>query len=539
MLIPERSIRCCRRKLQEHPLMSEQYLIGLDYGTESARGVLVNVNTGQIEDSHTHIYRHGVMSSSLPNGTALPPFWALQDATDYIEAAGIILAAIGRGRLVRGIGLGFTASSPLPAHADGTPLSCDYPNEPHAYVKLWKHGASQAWADRISAGGGSFLDDVGGKLSANSLLARAAEMADEAPALWTKTDHFIEAADWLVWQLTARETRSEAFAVYKANYKIGVGYPDHVVPDLLAKLGEPQAIGTAAGALSPEWRARTGITGEAVVAVPIIDSHMVMPSAGAVEPGTLLGALGTSAVFLLLTDQVCPLPVGIEGVAHGCVLPGLWCFEAGQAGFGDVLGWFVRNFPRGNTVTESFAFYNEAARALKAGDGRIVALDWWNGNRVPYADILLTGMFVGMTQQTTGVHLYRALLESLCFGARSIMHCLQAGGAPVKRVVLTSGLSLANPFLMQLMADILGCAVQVPLKEQLTAVGGAIHAAVASGVVADYDEGARRYGADKIITYRPDLEAKPIYDVLYGIYHDLGAEPTNRQAMQRLVLLPA
>lgn len=519
--------------------MSEDYLIGLDYGSESARGVLLDARDGTVVASHTHPYAHGVMSEALPDGTPLPRFWALQDAADYVEAAAVILGTIGRGRIVRGIGLGFTASSPLPARADGTPLSQVHPGEPHAFVKLWQHGAAQPWADRITAKGGAFLDHVGGKLSANSLIARAAEMADEAPALWAQADRFVEAADWLVWRLTDREVRSGALAAYKANYTAGGGYPEGIVPGLSAKLGHPQAVGTAVGPLSAAWRARTGILGEALVAVPVIDSHMVMPSAGAVEPGTLLGALGTSAVFLLLDDQVRPLPKGIEGVAHGGVLPGLWCYEAGQAGFGDTLGWFVRSFPRGETIAASFAAYDEAAQALRPGEGRIVALDWWNGNRVPHGDALLTGLFIGMTRRTTGAHLYRALMESLCFGARSIMDHLLQGGAPVGRIVLTSGLSLANPFLMQVMADVLGREVQVPQKTHLTAIGGAIHGAVAAGVVAGYAEGARRYGATDFATYRPDPDAKRIYDVLYAIYCDLGADRANRAAMQRLATVHA
>lgn len=515
-------------------MAEDHHLIGLDYGTESARGVLVDVRSGRVEASHTHPYRHGVMSAALPCGTRLPPFWALQDAADYLEAAEAILGAIGRGRNVCGIGLGFTASTPLPAKADGTPLSSFHPDQLHAYAKLWKHGAAQPWADRITGEGGAFLDDFGGKLSANSLIAKAAEMADSAPALWVEADRFIEAADWLVWRLTGQETRSAALATYKANYRPGIGYPGHLVPGLAAKLAEPQAIGTSVGSLSAAWRQRTGIRGTALLAVPVIDSHMVVPGAGAVEAGTLVGALGTSAVFLLLDDTARPLPAGIEGVGRDGVLPGFWCHEAGQAGFGDTLGWFVRSFPHGGSVEESFAHYNEAARALKPGESGIVALDWWNGNRVPFGDTLLAGLFVGMTMRTSAAHLYRALLESLCFGARSIIDHLAAGNVPIRRIVLTSGVSLSNPFLMQLMADVLQREVHVPQMEHLTAVGGAIHAAVAAGVTANYAEAARRYGATNTLTYQPAPEASHAYDALYRTYRDLGSNPANRDAMHVL-----
>ncbi|RYC29111.1 carbohydrate kinase [Lichenibacterium minor] len=514
--------------------MGESHLIGLDYGSESARGVLVDVRSGAVLATHTHTYTHGVMSSALPDGTTMPLGWALQDASDYEEAAAAILGALGRGRSVRGIGLGFTASSPLPAMADGMPLSCLHPGVPHAYVKLWKHAAAQAQAERISARGGDHLADVGGRLSANSLLAKAAEMAEEAPTLWAEADRFIEAGDWLAWRLTGRETRSAAFAAYKADWRAGSGYPVDAVPGLGAKLGDVHPVGAAAGALTPAWRERTGIGGEAVVAVPVIDSHSTVPATGAVEGGTLVAALGTSAVYLLLDDVGRPLPPGIEGRAFGGVVPGLWCHEAGQAAFGDMLGWFVRAFPRGDGVEISFAAYDAAAAALAPGEAGVVALDWWNGNRVPHGDARLSGLFTGMTLRTTAADLYRALLESLCFGARTVVDRFIDGGVPVERVVMTSGLSLANPLLMQIMADVLGRDVAVPRQAQLTAVGSAIHAAVACGVARDYGEAARRFGARDAILYRPDPVVGDCYDALYRAYRTLGDAAPTRDAMLAL-----
>jgi L-ribulokinase len=513
------------------------YLIGLDYGSESARGVLIDARTGHVEASHTHAYRHGVMAACLPDGTPLQPFWALQDATDYTEAAAAILGELGRGRVVAGIGIGFTASSPLPARLDGTPLSAIHPGAPHAYVKLWKHAASQPWADRITAAGGSFLDDSGGRLSANSLTAKAAELADEAPDLWSETDRFIEAGDWLVWQLTGVERRSYAFATYKAQFDSGLGYPLDVVDGLGGKLALPAPVGTPAGTLSPAWRARTGILGDAVVAVAVIDSHVVMPAVGGVVPGTLVGALGTSAVYLLLDDTDRPLPRGIEGVAADATIRGLRCFEAGQASFGDTLAWFVREFPRGGSVAESFAAYDAAARVLAPGATGLVALDWFNGNRVPHGDAHLSGMLAGLTQQTTAAGLYRALLEALCFGARGIVEILRGGGVPVDRVILTSGLSLKSPLLMQLMADILGREIHVPQREHLTAVGAAIHGAVAAGVVQDYREGSDRLGETNHALYRPEPGSAESYAALYAVYQALGRQVANRDALHALAAL--
>ncbi len=182
--------------------MDRGYVIGLDFGTEAARGVLLDVATGAQQAHHTHAYRHGVLARQLPDGTLLPVGYALQDAADYLEAADAILSALGRGRRIRSIGIDFTASAPLPARGDGTALSALHPAAPHAYVKLWKHAAAQRHADEINARGGSFLAHCGGRLSGEWMLAKAAQLAAEAPELWKHTERFIEAGDWLVWQLT-------------------------------------------------------------------------------------------------------------------------------------------------------------------------------------------------------------------------------------------------------------------------------------------------------------------------------------------------
>jgi L-ribulokinase len=514
--------------------MNDGYLVGLDYGTESARGVLLSVNTGSVVASHSHPYRNGVMTRALPNGVRLPPEWALQNASDYTEAAEVILRALAAGKDVVAIGLGFTASSPLPARFDGTALSVVYPEEPHAYVKLWKHHAAQRWADRINANGGAFLKDFGGKVSSEWLLPKAWQIADEGPNIWTATDRFIEAGDWLVWQLTGQEARSYGFATYKAQYRPHFGYPSDVVPGLTGKLNEPIPIGRPAGVLTQLWRNRCGLIGEAVVAVAIIDSHVIMPAVGAIEAGAFVGALGTSAAYLLLDDQARSLPIGIEGVTRDGVLPGLWCYEAGQAGFGDTLAWFVRTFPRAAAMEENFALYNAAAAELRPGDSGLLALDWWNGCRVPFGDSSLSGLLLGLNLNTQAIDIYRALLESLCYGARSIVDHLAAGGAPLNRILLSSGLSQNNPLLMQLMADVLGRDVAVPQIQHATAIGAAIHGAVAAGVVADYAAGARRFGARDFAHYVPASASTSLYDELYEQYRALSSDRLIRGCMHVL-----
>ncbi|HVJ32506.1 MAG TPA: ribulokinase [Terriglobia bacterium] len=523
------------------------YIIGLDFGTESARGVLLDATTGVAVANHVHPYRYGVMTAELPNGRKLPRDWALQHAPDYTEAAEAVLTSLGKGREIRSIGLDFTASTPLPCLADGTPLSDLYPDEPHAYVKLWKHHAAKPWADRITAAKPDFLRHYSNRTSSEWVLAKAGQIADEAPEIWRRAERFIEAGDWMVWQLTGIEARSKCQAGYKVHYQEPAGYPVGVVPGLNEKLTPPLSIGEAAGELSLAWRAKTGIEGPATVAVAVIDAHAVMPAVAATQPGVIVGALGTSACYMLL-DKSCKDIPGIEGAVLDGAISGLWCYESGQAAFGDVLAWFIRNFPRGADEAASFAAYNEAAAKLPKDEMRPIAIDWWNGCRVPLGDSALSGLMVGMSLRHTAVDLYHSLMEALCFGARRIVDTFTDGGAAVERVVLTSGIAERNPLLMQMMADVLGREVEVPSISNATATGAAIHGAVAAGLVADYDAGAILFGAKTVRRYHPDQAAVPIYERRYRHYlalcqdsriidvlHDLAHPPaTNEDAASKV-----
>ena len=512
--------------------MQETYLIGLDFGSESARGVLIEERTGRQVAYHVHAYRHGIMTDALPGGKRLPPGFALQSAADYLEAAEVILKAIGSGRDVAGIGVDFTASSPLPALADGRPMSELEPEEPHAYVKLWKHASAQPYAEEINRAGGAFLNDFDGKVSGEWMLAKAAQIAVEAPNLWKRSERFIEAGDWLVARLGGREARSLDFAAYKAHYTSEGGYPAQAVPGLGPKLSEPKPVGSSAGALAEEWRLRTAVRGAAIVAVAAIDSHVALPAVGAYAPGALVGALGTSAAYLLLDDRKRPMPHGVEGRAFGAALPDLWCYEAGQAAFGDVLEWFVGTFPRSDDLAENFARYNRDAAALAPGRNRLVAIDWWNGSRAPYADKSLRGLIGGFDISTTAVDIYRALLDSICFGARSIVDLFRNGGIPVNRIVLTSGLSKHNPFLLQIMADVLGQSVHVPRIENATCVGAAIHGAVAAGVVSGFREGANKFGAREFEVFHPDSARMATYEEIYRRYFALSTSSAVLQSVR-------
>jgi L-ribulokinase len=504
------------------------FVAGLDYGTESARGVLIDTASGETVATHDHRYHHGVMDQHLPDGTPLPADWALQDADDYLAAAEQILGVLARvagergGDLV-GLGIDFTACTPLPALADGTPLSRLHPGEPHAYVKLWKHHAAQPWADRINASGADYLLYTGGMTSCEWLLPKAGELRQSAPALWSQTERFIEAGDWLVWQLTGNECRSSCQAGYKAHYVGGVGYPDDLdtqVPGLRARLAEPRPIGQPAGEMTAEWVRRLGLKRAPVVAVATVDAHAVFPAVGVDRPGTLVASLGTSACHLMVDTECHRIP-GVGGVVRDGILPGYWGYESGQAGFGDLLAWFVSRFPVTGERAEDFAHYNQRAARLAPGECGVLALDWLNGCRTPLMDPDMSGLFVGVTLQTSPVDLYRALLESLCFGTRRIVETHMQGGVAVHEVVVTSGLVEKAPFMVELMAQVTGRPVAWPEVREPTARGAAIHGAVAAGVVADFEAAIARYGARRARRVEPDDAAVAVYDQLYGHYRAL------------------
>ena len=307
-----------------------------------------------------------------------------------------------------------------------------------------------------------------------------------------------------------------------------------MLPGLTERLAPPLQVGSPAGALTPEWRRRTGITGDAIVAVAVIDSHVVLPAIGAVGSGVFVGALGTSAGFLVLDDEERGLPAGLEGAAFGAVLPDLWCYEAGQAAFGDMLAWYVKTFPRDADLSRNFALHNEAAQAIGPGEGGVLALDWFAGNRIPLGDSMLSGLLVGLSLKSTSAGIYRALIEALCFGTKSILDMAIAGGVPIDRVIMTSGLARNNPFLVQTMADVFGRPVEVPDVENPTALGAAIHGAVAAGIVGSFAEGATRLGARSLREFLPNADNVADYETRYAEYSRLAADKELRRAMRAL-----
>ena len=451
------------------------FVIGVDFGTLSGRAVVVRVEDGAELASASTDYPHGVLDRALPDGRPLAPEWALQVPGDYLEVLRrAVPEAVRRAGIdsadVIGIGTDFTACTMVPATSDGTPL-CDLPEwvgEPHAYVKLWKHHAAQGQADRINAQGRergeSWLARYGGFISSEWEFAKGLQLLEEAPAVYAAMDRWVEAADWIVWQLCGRYVRNACTAGYKGIRQDGA-YPS---PDFLgglnpafadfveAKLDQPIGqLGELAGRLSARGAELTGLPTGIAVAVGNVDAHVTVPAdyqRRADERGLSLHEL--------LTELASGQPIG----GHG-----------------------------------------------------LMALDWHSGNRSVLVDHDLSGLVLGLSLTTQPEDVYRALIEATAFGTRRIIDSFVGSGVPVAELVVAGGL-VKNAFLMQLYSDVTNLPISTITSEQGPALGSAIHAAVAAQAYDDVAAAAKAMGGRELGAYRPRREAVAAYDRLYGEY---------------------
>jgi L-ribulokinase len=523
-------------------------VVGVDFGTLSARAVVVRAGDGTELGTGTADYRSGVIENALPgDDRPLPADWALQDPADWRFA----LAAAVRGAIddagvdpasVVGIGTDFTACTVLPVFADGTPLCevTEFRNRPHAWPKLWKHHAAQPQADRITdlahERGESWISRYGGRISAEWQFAKALQLLEEDPDTYRQTKRWIEAADWIVWQLCGRETRNACTAGYKGIFQNG-RYPSS---DYLKALNPEFAdfaqtrlaglplspLGARVGTLTAEAAALTGLTEGIAVATGNVDAHVTAPAADAIGPGQMVAIMGTSTCHVMNSDVLADVP-GICGVVDGGIIDGSYGYEAGQSAVGDIFAWWL-----GQGLPES---YVEAARERgeslheylsvrsarqPVGAHGLVALDWMGGNRSILVDASLSGVIVGLTLATTPEDIYRALLEATAFGARVIVEEFVASGVPVTEFIVAGGLKL-NRFLMQIYADVLRRPVSFAISDQAPALGSAIHAAVAAGVHADVAAAAAAMGRVERAAVTPDQARADAYDVLFAEYRIL------------------
>jgi L-ribulokinase len=542
--------------------MSDQYVIGIDYGTLSGRALVVRVSDGEELGSAVCEYRHAVIDETLPaSGRRLGPDWALQDPEDYLDVlreavpAAVRAAGVNPADVI-GVGTDFTACTVLPTLGDGTPLCRleELADRPHAYVKLWKHHAAQPQADRITRlaheRGEPWIARYGGLISSEWTFAKGLELLEEDPEVYARADRFIEAADWIIWQLCGEETRNACTAGYKELLQDG-RYPSReylaaLNPEFTAfaeaKLAHPiSQLGARAGGLTAEAAQWTGLPEGIAVAVGNVDAHVTPPAAQATRPGMLVAVMGTSTCHVMNGERLAEAP-GMCGVVKDGITPGYWGYEAGQSAVGDIFGWFVEHgVPRryhDRASAQGISVHqllSEESAEMPVGAHGLVALDWMGGNRSTLVDHTLSGMIVGLTLATRPAEIYRALLESTAYGTREIIENFERSGVPVTDLVVAGGL-LKNPVLMQIYADVCRRPLSVIDSDQGPALGSAIHAAVAAGAHPDVESAAQAMGRLRRAAYTPDPTRAAAYDELYAEYtrlYDYFGRGTN-EVMHRL-----
>ncbi|MEU9688023.1 ribulokinase [Amycolatopsis japonica] len=540
----------------------EPLVVGVDFGTLSGRAVVVRVRDGAELGSAVSEYRHGVIDRILPRtGHGLPPDWALQVPSDYVDVLRTavpeaVRAAGADPADVIGIGTDFTACTMVPTTADGTPL-CELPEfagDPHAYVKLWRHHSAQPQADQINAlarkRGESWLPRYGGLISSEWEFAKALEVFEEAPEVYARMRHWVELADWIVWQLTGTYVRNACTAGYKGILQDGrypsaefleelaPGFGSFVDDKLVHPLG---ALGAKAGSLSTQAAEWTGLPEGIAVAVGNVDAHVTAPAVQAVEPGQMVAIMGTSTCHVMNGAELREVP-GMCGVVDGGIVSGKWGYEAGQSGVGDIFAWFVEHGTPASYVDDAreagisvHELLTRLASVQEIGEHGLVALDWHSGNRSVLVDHELSGVVVGQTLATRPEDTYRALLEATAFGTRTIIETFERAGVPVTELIVAGGL-VKNQLLMQIYADVTNLPLSVAGSAQSPALGSAIHAAVAAGAHADVPAAALAMGSVRRAVHRPIAENVKAYNDLYAEYaalHDYFGRGAN-DVMHRL-----
>ena len=550
-----------------------KYTIGVDFGTESGRAVLVDVTNGREVATAVYPYSHGVIDEKLPDtNIRLEPDWALQDPQDYVRVFQNTIPAVLKESGVNhedviGIGIDFTACTMLPAKADGTPLSDlpEYRSHPHAWVKLWKHHAAQPEADEINetarAMNEGWLDRYGGKISSEWFFSKTLQIVNEAPEIYDAADRLIEAADWVVWQLTGTETRNSCTAGYKAIWSKRDGFPSKdyfaalhpklatVIDDKLST--DIYSLGGRAGGLTEQAAQWTGLKSGTAVAIANVDAHVAVPASTVVEPGRMVMIIGTSTCHMVLGTEERIVP-GMCGYVEDGIISGFFGYEAGQSCVGDHFAWFVENCVPAASEQEArergldiHQLLEEKAAQLNPGESGLLALDWWNGNRSVLVDADLTGLLIGATLATKPEEIYRALIEATAYGSRIIIESFQNNGVPIHELVACGGLPEKNKLLMQIYADVTGLPIKVSASNQTSALGSAMFGAVAAGKgLGGYDsiyEAAKVMAHLKDEMYVPNPKNQEIYEKLYAEYvilHDYFGRGAN-DVMKRLKAIKA
>ena len=533
-------------------MSNSKYTLGLDYGTNSVRAVIVDVKNGREIATAVWNYAHGTNGVIL----ARDPNLARQHPADYVKGAeATIRAALAQaGRTIRGftpaqvIGMGVdtTGSTPIPVDKNGRPLAFDkkFANDPAAMAWLWKDHTGVAEAAEITALARKmrpqYVAKCGGIYSSEWFFSKILHCARTSPKVFAAAYLWVECSDWIPAMLTGTEAPDKlVVGVCAAGHKAMFneqwgGYPDaKFLSKLDPRLGglrarlrpKAHAVDRAAGGLTPQWAKRTGLPAGIPVAVGAFDAHLGGVGSG-IAPGTLVKIIGTSTCDMMvvpLGDKLADIP-GLCGIVNGSILPGYHGLEAGQSAVGDIFNWFVNYLqPMGKEGTHE-ALTSGAAK-LAPGESGLLALDWNNGNRTILVDQRLTGLLIGQTLYTTPAEIYRALVEATAFGALTIINRFEEYGVKVRRIVNCGGISEKNPLVMQIYADVTGRSIQISRSAQTCALGSAIAGAVVAGSKAGgYDNFA---AAQKSMTglkprvFKPSPKAHAVYRKLYSLYREL------------------
>ncbi|MCX6997634.1 MAG: ribulokinase [Kiritimatiellaeota bacterium] len=526
-----------------------KYAIGLDYGTNSVRALVADISTGREAGSHVWPYKHG------DHGVILDPRQpdlARQHPRDYLQGLEqSVRGALAQAKKTRGfsaadvigIGVDTTGSTPLPVDAQGEPLafSKKFRKNPAALAWLWKDHTGHAEAAEITAQAKQhkpeYLAKCGGTYSAEWFWSKILHCKKEAPAVFAAAGTWVEIADWIPAVLTGtthpRQLRRGICAAgHKAMFHPAWGgYP---AADFLRRLDPALArvrqslpdtacsIADAVGRLTPAWARRLGLPAGLPVAAGAFDAHLGSVGAG-IEPGVLVKTIGTSTCDLAVAPLSQSLPdiPGLCGIVPESVLPGYYGLEAGQSAVGDIFNWFVNRIQPGGPSRGSHATLTRAAEKLRPGASGLLALDWHNGNRTILVDQRLTGLLLGLTLQTTPAEIYRALIEATAFGARVIVERLEQYGVQIERVVNCGGISVKNPLVMQIYADVLNRPLEISRSTQTCALGAAMAGAVAAGGHATFAQAARAMTGVLAKRFRTNARSAVVYARLYALYQRL------------------
>jgi len=530
------------------------YTIGLDYGTNSVRSLLVDVSNGN--ELGTAVYEYetgeaGIILDSADHNLAR------QNPADYLEGIEVtIKAAIGEAKKadkdfdtnrIIGIGIDTTGSTPIPVDENGTPLSIleEFKDNPNACAWLWKDHTGYAEAAEITELAQKehpeYLAKCGGTYSSEWFFSKVLHCLRTDPAVFDAAYSWVECCDYIPAVLTGITKpdmikRSRCAAGHKALFsEQWGGLPGK---DFLAKLdpklGELRdrlykksyTIETQAGSLTKQWAQKLGLPAGIPVAVGAFDAHLGAVGSG-IAPGKLVKIIGTSTCDMLVAESgrdLADVP-GICGIVDGSILPGYFGLEAGQSAVGDIFNWFVNYIQAGGKSAGSHEALTERASKLKPGQSGLLALDWNNGNRTILVDQRLTGLLVGQTLHTRPEEIYRALIEATAFGAITIINRFEEYGVKVSEIINCGGIAEKNPLLMQIYADVTGREMKISRSAQSCALGACIAGTVVAGKKAGgYDNFADAQAAMcgiKDVTYQPAPENHSLYQQLYALYKQL------------------